>query len=322
MSARDASGNQVSLLNDDPAPLAKKRPIFREPILTSAASYYPASTITASYSSISLPSTASSPETPGLLRSDSYDSQNTAGPRTPLTPGPVLSFDHGRRPSYTAPWYGFFKDHDSHYEHRHFYPDHPGHHPQHMGHMLPHIGMRRGSVYSEAYEEDAYVNRPVLEKGPKRYPCRFRVTHGCDKTFTTSGHASRHSKIHTAEKAVACTHPGCEKKFTRADNMKQHLETHYKGKSRGWHKSSGAHATPQDGEKARSELYERRMNGAYPMAPSSGTQPMAPSPVPSHGALDMNGFLPLLPSSERVVRRRVSSSLDVLAVAAASQTEG
>lgn len=316
MSARDASGNQVSLLNDDPAPQARQRPIFREPFLTSAASYYP-STIAASYSSISLPSTASSPETPDLLRSDSHDSQNTAGPRTPLTLGPVLSMEHERRQSYPTPWYGYFKDHDAQYEHRSFYPDHSGH-AQHLGHMLPHGGVRRGSAYSEGYEEDAYSTRSVMEKGPKRYPCRFRGTHGCDKTFTTSGHASRHSKIHTAEKAVACTHPGCEKKFTRADNMKQHLETHYKGKSRGWHKSSGANS--DDGESGRSALYERRVSSRYSTTPSSGSQTMAPSRVPSRGALDMNGFLPLLPS--RTIRRRVSSNLDLLAVAAASQTEG
>jgi len=55
---------------------------------------------------------------------------------------------------------------------------------------------------------------------------------GCEKTFTTSGHASRHSKIHTAEKGVSCSWPGCQKKFTRADNMKQHLETHTKDRSR------------------------------------------------------------------------------------------
>jgi uncharacterized Zn-finger protein len=321
MSARDASGNQVSLLNEDPAPPTKQRPVFHEPLLTSHASYYPSS-VAASYSSISLPSTASSPETPGLLRSDSYDSQNTAGPRTPLTPGPVLSMEQGRQQSYMAPWYGYFKDHDSQYEHRPFYSDHSGH-PQHMGHMLPHGGVRRGSAYSEGYEEDSYANRTILEKGPKRYPCRFRATHGCDKTFTTSGHASRHSKIHTAEKAVACTHPGCEKKFTRADNMKQHLETHYKGKSRGWHKSAGSsHSTSEDSESSRSELYERRINGAYSAASSSGTHSMEPSPVPSHGNLDMNGFLPILPSNPPTVRRRVSSNLDLLAVAAASQTEG
>jgi hypothetical protein len=73
---------------------------------------------------------------------------------------------------------------------------------------------------------------PASDRPAKRYPCRFRDSHGCEKTFTTSGHASRHSKIHTAEKAVQCTFAGCQKKFTRADNMKQHLETHYKDKSR------------------------------------------------------------------------------------------
>ena len=65
----------------------------------------------------------------------------------------------------------------------------------------------------------------------KRYPCRHRDSHGCEKTFTTSSHASRHSKVHTAKKAVPCTHPGCTKNFTRTDNMKQHLQTHYRDKS-------------------------------------------------------------------------------------------
>jgi hypothetical protein len=74
LSARDASGNQISLLNYDPVPQTKKRPILGEPIVTSAASYYPASTMTASYSSISLRSIATTSETPGLLRSDSYNS--------------------------------------------------------------------------------------------------------------------------------------------------------------------------------------------------------------------------------------------------------
>ncbi|KAL1878709.1 transcriptional repressor [Diaporthe australafricana] len=67
---------------------------------------------------------------------------------------------------------------------------------------------------------------------PKRYPCKFRETYSCYKTFTTSGHASRHAKIHTAEKTVPCSWPGCNRRFTRSDNMKQHLETHKKDKPR------------------------------------------------------------------------------------------
>ncbi|PBP26887.1 C2H2 transcription factor [Diplocarpon rosae] len=80
--------------------------------------------------------------------------------------------------------------------------------------------------------------RPSSDGGAKA-PAHFEITiqvhretHNCDKTFTTSGHASRHSKIHTAEKGVVCTWPGCQKKFTRGDNMKQHLETHTKDRAR------------------------------------------------------------------------------------------
>ncbi|KAL5347593.1 transcriptional repressor [Pseudogymnoascus australis] len=48
----------------------------------------------------------------------------------------------------------------------------------------------------------------------------------CQKTFSTSGHTKRHSKIHTSTKDISCTFSGCLKMFTRTDNMKQHLETH------------------------------------------------------------------------------------------------
>ncbi|PMD29703.1 hypothetical protein L207DRAFT_377863, partial [Hyaloscypha variabilis F] len=61
-----------------------------------------------------------------------------------------------------------------------------------------------------------------------RYPCRFRESMGCEKTFTTSVHESRHSKIHTAETGFFCSWPGCQKKFTLAKNMKRHLATHTK----------------------------------------------------------------------------------------------
>lgn len=57
-----------------------------------------------------------------------------------------------------------------------------------------------------------------------KYPCPFGASHGCSATFTTSGHASRHSKKHTGEKSVHC--PICHKAFTRKDNMKQHIRTH------------------------------------------------------------------------------------------------
>jgi len=59
--------------------------------------------------------------------------------------------------------------------------------------------------------------------GKKRYICPFP---GCNKTFSTSGHTSRHSRIHTGEKPYRCTYPNCNAQFSRYDNSVQHYRTH------------------------------------------------------------------------------------------------
>lgn len=94
------------------------------------------------------------------------------------------------------------------------------------------LSLARSSSFEDDISRRTSGEQHKSERTGKRFACRLRAETGCQKTFTTSGHASRHAKIHTAEKAVQCTHPGCSKKFTRADNMKQHLDTHLKGKSR------------------------------------------------------------------------------------------
>lgn len=59
--------------------------------------------------------------------------------------------------------------------------------------------------------------------GKKRYRCQHP---GCDKTFSTSGHAARHNRIHTGQKPYRCTFPGCKARFSRQDNSLQHYRTH------------------------------------------------------------------------------------------------
>jgi uncharacterized Zn-finger protein len=207
MHARDSSGRKVSLLNDEPKQHRKY-------------SFSPPS------------SSTGSPPTPSLIRADSFDShdsQNTSDAMSPITPHSEL----GRQNSFMAPSSKY--DDQSHFDYQDRIQPYPDF-------TVPQYGMSARSPYEEhspstqthAYEEDLYHNGNgnISERGLKRFHCRYRESLGCDKTFTTSGHASRHSKIHTAEKAVPCTFKGCQKKFTRNDNMKQHLETHFKDRAR------------------------------------------------------------------------------------------
>lgn len=73
-------------------------------------------------------------------------------------------------------------------------------------------------------EAEAKDSRKAPTTGrKKRYPCPFP---GCEKTFSTSGHSSRHSRIHTGVKPYRCSYPGCNAQFSRYDNSLQHYRTH------------------------------------------------------------------------------------------------
>jgi hypothetical protein len=201
---RDASGRRVSLLNEEDTqhqhPLTRPSPMSFPSFERQA------------------PPAVSTPATPELLRSNSYDSQRGAEPISPITP----IYDPGYQ--YTPA---------SGLEIRLSYEEYPA--ERQFSDALE----RRPSYDGDLYTTEAApspTTGPNIpqggEKPPRRHACRYRDELRCYSTFTTSGHASRHAKIHTAEKAVPCEYPGCTKKFTRTDNMKQHLETHYKGKSR------------------------------------------------------------------------------------------
>jgi Zinc finger, C2H2 type len=55
----------------------------------------------------------------------------------------------------------------------------------------------------------------------RRYACPVGM---CVKTFSTSGHASRHAKTHEGRREHVCGE--CFKRFGRKDNMRQHMTTH------------------------------------------------------------------------------------------------
>lgn len=313
MHARDSSGKQVSLLNDEPSRSYNIQ--FANPDYSD----YGSSGMVRSSSNTSAPSNISSPCTPGLMRADSYDSQNTSDSHSPITP--TYLDDFGRQISY--PSTVSYKD-----------PTHYDHHDtmaygyvQHSQYSIPgpasYVDSRNSSyAESQSYEEEQYMSG----KGSKRYPCRFKESHGCDRTFTTSGHASRHSKIHTAEKAVQCTFAGCQKKFTRADNMKQHLETHFKDRSR------SSTSTKLSSSKSSNLTFAAGVKKPV-RAPSRASSRAESRPVQTSDSLPMDPalFEPYLPTAyqplnmtsvqEALISQPMANGLDALATAAA-QSQG
>lgn len=55
----------------------------------------------------------------------------------------------------------------------------------------------------------------------RKYQCKT-----CGRKFKTSGHVSRHLRIHTGERKHVCPFPGCGARFARHDNCMQHYKTH------------------------------------------------------------------------------------------------
>jgi uncharacterized Zn-finger protein len=332
MHARDASGRQVSLLNDESTP-GKNIPYGRP---NSRLDQRQNASRSNSYTSES-----SSPRTPDLLRSDSYDSRASNDPNSPLTPSLM---EYGRPGSYNTP-YPNPSQHDKRLDRSSIYGSYP---PRQNSAVRPPYPEQNPSSYDDDHMSAGTSERTGSSSG-KRYPCRFKDSHGCDKSFTTSGHASRHSKIHTAEKAVHCSFQGCQKKFTRADNMKQHLETHYKERSRSStsHKSSTSSTTkltvaagvkkssmsgtrisrptsrtgwPEQLSVDTSATFSHYHGDRYSTTSSYGPYSPATSPKSGYGALDMGSFQNALPAQySRANGSESASGLDALAAAVASQ---
>ncbi|KAA8567067.1 hypothetical protein MFRU_007g01860 [Monilinia fructicola] len=272
MKGRDSSGREVSLLNATQPTETSPSPVLQslsQPQLPQLSfrdiSYdsYGAQRYPRTYSpesphmvrTNSNMSTTSNISIPSLFRSDSYDSHGTNEAQSPITPT-FTPNAHGRNHSFPMQYgkdYTYFERNSM----EEFRPTS----------SLPSITQKAiQSISMQQYPEEHFYHEEsyhgVTERLPgKRYPCRFKDSHQCSKTFTTSGHASRHAKIHTAEKMVRCTFAGCMKKFTRADNMKQHLDTHFKDKPR----SSSSNTLNANG----------RLNGKSPLTMPARVQKKA-----------------------------------------------
>ncbi|KAH8825991.1 hypothetical protein DL96DRAFT_128881 [Flagelloscypha sp. PMI_526] len=64
-------------------------------------------------------------------------------------------------------------------------------------------------------------------KSRRRYTCTV-----CDRSFTNSGHLTRHGYIHTGKKKYACPFPDCKMRCSRQDHLQQHYRTHLRAAPR------------------------------------------------------------------------------------------
>ncbi len=96
------------------------------------------------------------------------------------------------------------------------------------------------TVRSSPIEDPAIPAVDVEPAKPKKK--QFHCTWlGCDKVFSTSGHLSRHRRIHLCIKDFHCPHPGCGKQFARRDNMRQHYKSHFRGRNRSGESINASH---------------------------------------------------------------------------------
>lgn len=165
-----------------------------------------------------------------------------------------------------------------------------------------------GSGRSTAFDGNSNLSvamPSVREQRPrKRYPCRCRDSHGCERTFTTSSHATRHSRIHTGDKNIQCTYPGCEKEFTRPDNMKQHVAIHYKDSG---HSSGGARANKTTHAKVRRKSTASGNHRTFTAATAAEDTRGMTTPIPQLG--------------RPVAAPSLNSGLDALAMAVEFQAQ-
>ncbi|KAF8272461.1 hypothetical protein EI94DRAFT_1566029, partial [Lactarius quietus] len=85
----------------------------------------------------------------------------------------------------------------------------------------------RSSSLSPFLPSDSKSYFPTHSISPSFAPNKKKhVCHVCAKAFTTSGHLSRHARIHTGERNHKCPFPGCDTRCSRQDNLQQHYRIH------------------------------------------------------------------------------------------------
>ncbi|KAJ1845202.1 transcriptional repressor [Coemansia sp. RSA 2703] len=222
LSIRTADGNRVSLLNDDQCSSARSVS-STSTVFSTALSQQSVPNMTAD----SLPFFTNCLHSPITCKS-SLQSSPTRLPSLATLIQAVNMTEHGQD-------YGH-RHHKNTYNHAHQQPMLPlpafpnPYSPNHL-----HTHYHKKNIVQPVPLVPGMSIPACTQIVPRTSPTKrkYICTHvGCGKAFTTSGHLSRHYRIHTGEKNYHCLYPGCTSRFSRQDNMMQHYRTHLSPRSR------------------------------------------------------------------------------------------
>ncbi|KAH7102915.1 hypothetical protein BKA62DRAFT_698020 [Auriculariales sp. MPI-PUGE-AT-0066] len=100
----------------------------------------------------------------------------------------------------------------------------------------------------------------------------------CNRGFTTSGHLSRHQRVHSGERNHACPFPGCTTRCSRQDNLQQHYRVHLSPRSRNISTSAARQAMAKKQNELSSGIIDTGTSTPPPMPDDSGrSSPPAPA---------------------------------------------
>ncbi|KAH9049083.1 hypothetical protein EDB84DRAFT_1175471 [Lactarius hengduanensis] len=161
----------------------------------------------------------------------------------------------------------------------------------------------RSSPPSPFLASDSKSSFSPLSNFPSSSNKKKHVCHVCSKAFTTSGHLSRHARIHTGERNHKCPFPGCDTRCSRQDNLQQHYRIHLTPGSRRNSASARAHVLTGIKKHVKAPSVPEAPPDSPPSTPPALELALVPRVYSSEPSPSMSNLSILYPPAQEYVKQ-------------------